>query len=485
MLQFACPQQFTVMTRHDPAPLRELRDWLSQSVAAAEAMLPGLLDLPLPVFHLKLSVRPELRTAGMMQCLLDLAEKALGRFRRRAYELTSIAVEIVDEIVLPREDQQVAQRLRAQAWKTHARALRGIGRLAEAYEAISGARSAFTTFRGNDWYLATIDSIEAEILHSLGRRKEAAVLARRASATLLEQQDHDGYLRAMMTLALILREDAGPEAMNEITWEISETADFLAEESLFSRWKYPIGVFELEHGSLRDARLWLTGACKELRALGRTADAIAAHRALAEVAIRLGHPHEAISQRYTAYGDLLRIGALDEAAVVAAQLVELVLPDPRRVHEIRSFAASLHGVFEPLGMPASALRALAWLGERAEEQLLSVADAIEVRRYFEDLFLRPNAPFEVPDRTRKTRALVREEDYESALASLSTTANLYAALLEPRIAAMPERNRVLRNNLRLFVARAYARYPALRIFYTYDEDAVYLVYVELDDELAE
>jgi hypothetical protein len=101
------------MARTDPAPLRELRDWLSQSVAEAEALMPELLDLPVPRLHLRLSTRPALRTVGVMQCLLDLAEKALGRFRRHAYELTAIAVEIVEDVVLPPQEQEIAWRLRA------------------------------------------------------------------------------------------------------------------------------------------------------------------------------------------------------------------------------------------------------------------------------------------------------------------------------------------------------------------------------------
>ena len=71
-------------------------------------------------------------------------------------------------------------------------------------------------------------------------------------------------------------------------------------------------------------------------------------------------------------------------------------------------------------------------------------------------------------------------------ATFGIGANLYVAMLEQRIAATAERNPVLLNGtMRLFRARAYARYPALRIFYTYDDTAVYLLYVDLEDELAE
>ncbi|MGZ5441454.1 MAG: hypothetical protein ACXW5U_07195 [Thermoanaerobaculia bacterium] len=472
------------MARRDPAPYRELRDWLSQSMAEAEAILPALLDLPLPVFHLKLSVRPELRTVGMMQCLLDLAEKTLGRMRRHAFELTTIAVEIVEEVVLPPHEQEIRQRLRGQAWKTHARALRGLGRLEKAHEAISTARAAFGADPANGWFLATVDSIEARILHGLGRRKEALALAQRAVLALLSYEDAEGLLEAGLTEALIVREVDGWDAMARRWLEIAERAHELRDESLLARLDYQIGIFELRHGSSRIAWQCLRSACDEFRRLGMTAEAIAAHRAMADVAMRLQRPNDAISERYKAYGDLLRSGDLHAAAVVAAQILEVLLPLGRD-HEAVSFASGLAAVFEERGLPSSALYAFHWLRWRSEAKVLSVDDAVAVRRYFEDLFLRPRAVFEPPDRERFLREIVRLDDFEAALGSLGPGAHLYVALLEQRIAATPERNPVLKNGLRILRARAYARYPALRIFYTYDDAAVYLLHVDLDDELAE
>ena len=137
-------------------------------------------------------------------------------------------------------------------------------------------------------------------------------------------------------------------------------------------------------------------------------------------------------------------------------------------------------------MRAPALQAFVWLRGRADAGALGVEDAMTVRRYFDDLFLQPTAPFEPPARDRRVREIVRGEDFESALATLGSGANLYAAMLEQRIAAAPERNQNLRSGrMLIFRARAYARYPALRIFYMVEDEAVYLMYVDLDEELAE
>ncbi len=471
------------MARTDPAPLRELRDWLSQSVAEAEALLPELLDLPLPKLHLRLSTRPALRTVGVMQCLLDLAEKALGRFRRHAYELTAIAVEIVEEVVLPPQEGEIARRLRGQAWKTHARALRGIGRLEAAHEAISAARAAFAGTAANHWYLATTDSIEARILCDLGRRADALPLVRRAAEVLLAHDDLEELLKAKMTEALIVYEERGWSAVLDLWLETAPLAR-AHDERYVALLMYQMGLFQLRHGMAQSASLSFWFACDDFEGRGMMSEAIAARRAMADAAIQLRRPHVTVSERYMAFGQLLRTGALDDTAVVAMQILELLLP-LGRTHEAASFAAKLPAVFEDRGMRAPALQAVAWLRGRADAGVLSVEDAMCVRRYFEDLFLRPNAPFEAPIQERPVREIVRGEDFESALAALGTGANLYAAMLEQRIAAAPERNPVLvGHRMRLFRARSYARYPALRIFYMFDDDAVYLMYVDLDDELA-
>jgi tetratricopeptide (TPR) repeat protein len=458
------------MARHDPAPLRELRDWLSQSVADAQAILPDLLDLPLPALHLKLSVRPQLRTAGMMQCLLDLAEKALGRFRHRAYELTSIAVEIVDELLLAPHERLIAHRLRAQAWKTHARALRGLGRPEAALEAISVARRVLAGDGGNEWFLATVDAIEARILHALGRGEEALPLARRAARVLLAYDDHEEFVKATVAEASILNDLGRP-------WLVPS-----ADESLVARLKYHRGVFALRHGSAETAWQTLSSVCDELRALGLTAEAIGAHRAMAEAATRLGRPHDAISERYKAFAELLRGGDLDEAAAEAAQIVAQLLP-AGRTHEAESFAAGLPGAFESLGLRASALEALVWLRARAEAGRLGVEDAVAVRCYFHDLFVRPNARFEIPGGAPGARRIERLAEFEAALVPLGIDAYFLVNMIEQELAAAPERNPVVRGDVRMVRARGYARYPALRIFYKYDAGTVYLLSVEPGDEL--
>jgi hypothetical protein len=55
------------MSYNGSAVLRELELWLNANVAEAERLLPDILDVPATLVRQELRMRPELRTAGMIQ----------------------------------------------------------------------------------------------------------------------------------------------------------------------------------------------------------------------------------------------------------------------------------------------------------------------------------------------------------------------------------------------------------------------------------
>ena len=99
---------------------RETEQWLSHSIEAAEKVLTPLLDLPATLLRTEIANRPELRSAGIVHCLVTAAHDCLERFPRHAYELTSIAVQQASLTDVPRTHTFVARRLHARAWLEHA-----------------------------------------------------------------------------------------------------------------------------------------------------------------------------------------------------------------------------------------------------------------------------------------------------------------------------------------------------------------------------
>ena len=83
------------------------------------------------------------------------------------------------------------------------------------------------------------------------------------------------------------------------------------------------------------------------------------------------------------------------------------------------------------------------------------------------------------------RAIVPLEDFSRALAALdSGVPPELVRDLACRIAARPEcAPRVHGGQMRMLQTRTYGEYPALNLFYGFDEETVYLAYIERRDEL--
>ena len=85
-----------------------------------------------------------------------------------------------------------------------------------------------------------------------------------------------------------------------------------------------------------------------------------------------------------------------------------------------------------------------------------------------------------------SRRIITVARFDQALVALeSPAAARLAGMLARYLAATPEREPVVDGvGVRVLHCRAYAEYPALRLFYGYNDDALYLLDLEEFDELA-
>lgn len=377
--------------------LRELQQWLHRSVAEAEVLLPGLLDLSPAVLLQHLGSRPELRTAGMMQRLLDVAHGALAIHPRRAYELTSVAVGTVRSLQVPAGMEVIALRLQGQAWVEHANALRGLGQPGEARDAARCARALFENTPASEWYLAMVDLAESQILHDLGEREPALRLVRRAGSLLALHGDHAGYLQARTIEAWMLWVGGDYAGAADVWKESAEAARYTPDRTLFGRLLSYVGYFELHHGDAGRAWELLSDARDVLDAEGLKEEAIRARENMAEAALRRGRLHESISEWHKVRTEFLGAGAVIDAAVAAVETLELLLVAGRE-DELAPLTSMYVASFREAGMTQNALLPFTWLCARAERGALSQEDLGIARRYFEDLPQQPNAPFRPPER---------------------------------------------------------------------------------------
>jgi tetratricopeptide (TPR) repeat protein len=305
--------------------VQELERWFQASLAEAERLLPDLLDLPASLLRQQLRDHPELRTVGVVQRLTEIAHAALERYPLRARELTSIAVELATSISLPEAAASLAHQLQGLAWREHANALLGLLETDEAQRAIGLARSSFGNMWAGERYQATVDLVEAGMLHDLGRRDEALLLVRRASAVFAVVSANEHYIEAQMLEARMLREAGDRRASTDVWRATVDVAMQRRDRVLMARFESWIGRFELRHGDPAEASNFFFAALTVFDDAGMKTEAMRARRGLAEAAAARGRIHEAISEYYKVRAELLAAGAVIDAAIVSCEILGLLL----------------------------------------------------------------------------------------------------------------------------------------------------------------
>lgn len=381
--------------------LRALKQWFDETTAAAEQLLPALLDLQGPALGEELERHPELR-AATFQLLLRVVDGAVERFPLRAYELTSVLVELPDAdgsllpAGLPLSPGLMPRLLKGRAFTAHAKALRNLGRLGEARDAVEAALAWLSEDPVNAWHLALASVVQAQILYDLGEGAEALRRIRPAADTILQFGNRELYVQTRMTEAWMHWDGGDPAAATEVWRSAAAEASRRRDAVLLAELDRRIGIFLLHHGDPEVAARHFTAARQAFDQAGLTREAVRAHWNLAEAAAARGRYHEAVSEYHQVQALLLAAGDVVDAATASAEILDLLLIAGRDA-EVLPFAERLVPTLADAGLQLHSMRAWTWARSRARAAALTREDLATVRRYFETLPLQPNAPFPLTD----------------------------------------------------------------------------------------
>ena len=387
-----------------PKPSELLRDMerrLNAERAESERLLPALRELPVSRLLAELEARPELRTDGMMRCLLGVAAEARPD---RARELTSVVVACMAPLPLPRAGTKLEamvgatmhRRLHAEAWREHARALLALHRPDEACTALGRARALFECEPGSEWFVATVDVLEAPSLYERGARAEALALVHAAANQFAVHEDDERYVDACVLESSMHWTAGDRQASNEVWLDMAATARQRGNATLTALIVSKLAQFELGHGSAEEASRLFSSALAAFDDAGYRREAIKARRSFAEAAAARGRIHEAVSELYKVHAELLVHAEHHEAAVVSTDILDLLLAAGRR-GEMARFTETLSAAFAGAALPPNARTAFDYLRTHAARGTLAPEDIAQARGYFEDLSWQPNAPFTPPE----------------------------------------------------------------------------------------
>jgi tetratricopeptide (TPR) repeat protein len=381
------------MTRDVKSGLRETQRWLSASIDEAQKLLPMLLALPAVELHRHVAANPPLRTAGVLHALLGVADDAIECVPHRTLVLTAVIIQHASSMEVPAGVPSMAVLLEGQAWRSRADALRRLGRLERAREAVAAARALFAKAPVNNWFLARLDLVEAPLLEEAGDRAAAMERIERAARVFGDYRDLDRYVQTVMMRASMMWGAGERDAAARFWRDASEAARERRDTALMATLEARIGLFELEHGDARHAAEMLESGLTLMDRCGLKKEAAHTRRHMAEAAAARGRVHEAISELYKVHAELVAVGAIRDAALVSTRILELLLLEGREsavVGATEMFVRTLDG-----RMPSRAFDAVTWLERRARAAALSHEDVRAVGLYFEEapenLDLQPHA----------------------------------------------------------------------------------------------
>ena len=299
-----------------------------------------------------------------------LLEETLGCLPGRPQEALSTA-QLARAVLRHAETSPIASELFARATAHAGNALRALGRLAEADEALKDARFLLRQGGGGDRRLsAELDSFEGSLRRDERRLPEALTLLHRALVAYRLEEDKVCVIQTLLKVGMVHRE------MGEIDEAIAATREALeasnAEEHprlhLYAR--HNLAYLLCEVGGYTAARRLVD----ESLGLYSLADALTQLRFLwleGRIAQGLGQVETAEGSYRAARGGFAREGLAYDVALISLDLATLYL-ELRRTAEVKALAEEMVGIFEAREIHREALAALLLFRDAARLEQLTL-----------------------------------------------------------------------------------------------------------------
>jgi tetratricopeptide (TPR) repeat protein len=362
--------------------LASLASRLGTEDREAAALLDSLASKPSAWWRTGVMKSPAGATAGTVRQLLERMRSEIRKSPARALELTSLAVEIANEISLIDYPSDFVISLRADAWRDQAFTLQFLGRFHDAVAALEEAERLQRETALPEYGLARILLVRANILTVTDKKREAIECAGEAAEIFLDFGDRAKYASARITQAAMLHEYGAVREAVQI-WEAIKNEDVLDELNRVAV-IYNLGLGYREMGNTAKAVEHVTLAIAEYELLGMITEAARARWALATTLVSAGKFSPAVALFDRAWKDFEALEMEADAALVALELAEtlLVIGETGRVPQI---CRTLLDRFTRAGMTSRAITALAYLREVVALGKAQPPVIRQVREFLRDL----------------------------------------------------------------------------------------------------
>lgn len=295
--------------------------------------------------------------------LIALAHDTLSRDPNRAVWISRLAIRAAATAIEEGD-----------AWREHAAALLEVGEYENARSAVARARMVYRRAGSVEHNEAVLGAIESCLLHELGDSLRALALIEISARTLLRLNDKKAYVRARTIHATVLFSLGKYREVADMYAAMAELAKHEGDSETLAYAVLVVGRCAVKLGEITRAQQCFETALEMFETLGLRTETPRVRKGIAEILVEHGRIHEAISELYKARAEFLSMELPVIAALVALDIVDLLLR-VGRTSEIELLCDMC-----PESLPPNAAEAFGALREGATE-----ADVQRVRGFLERL----------------------------------------------------------------------------------------------------
>jgi hypothetical protein len=376
--------------------LLETASRLAREVAEARERLAKLIAESVKFAYDGIAIEPALRTAGAVRFLCDAAHDECERQPVHARNLADVALQIANGLDPDRHYLgRKVHHLVGLAQKERANAFRYLGNYPAALDALDGARHAYQRAGASPWDEAVLLYTRGVVLYRFAGT-EAERCAEESAAIFAAAEDWVRWIHARMLGAesKFWRQDyraAADEYRQLLSRARREGDDVLVARLLCSAANCDI---ELALAHIAEAPL--LQALRVFEQASLKTEMASVRWALARIPLIDGQFGVATALLRNVKTDFERLGASNDAALVALDLAEVLVATHAAARDVQKLCRESFLTFRRAGMLNEALTALAYLREAARTGTITRRKIRHVRRFVMRVQEQPTVRFEPP-----------------------------------------------------------------------------------------
>jgi tetratricopeptide (TPR) repeat protein len=325
-----------------------------------------------------------LRNNAALEQLSELVRKRLERSPAEALAIANLAAAIAETIPASTYPPLVNAQIRSTALRDRANALRYLGRLHEAYDAIETAESRLAAFPAAVHDRAIIWFVKAMILAQLDHFSEAEQMINAASVIFADLNDSARFLQAGVVHGNLLgRQQRYAEAQKLFAGLLTvavTSRDLEAEARLHSN----LGYCCVNLDDYTNANIHFSEAIAKFTDLGFRAETARTGRGAGVVLIRKGQFELGCDRLRQARTEFAKLEMPEEAGLCALRLIEAMV-ERGQTAEARRLAATVIDEFTAAALDPRAIEAIARLHKSIDADGVTAETVRTVHAFIESL----------------------------------------------------------------------------------------------------